>query len=216
MSPPSPDPSAKERILDAAERRFAASGFAGASLRAIVGDARVNLATVYYYFQSKEGLIAAVIERRLGPLRQEHLDRLRAAEAAAAGKPLPLPTILEALLRPPLRLAEGRTAQREAVARLVGRIATEPDEKFQELLRRRHEPVRNAFLAALRLSLPHLPRTDLHWRIEFLWGALAFIMCNPRKVEKVTRGACNPAETEAVLAQMLAFFTAGFRAAAAK
>lgn len=210
-----PETGPKERILDAAEQRFAAAGFAGASLREIVRAAGVNLATVYYYFESKEALMAAVIERRLGPLRQEHLDLLKRSDAEAGGQPLALETILEALLRPPLRLARADTAQSKAVARLVGRIVTEPDAQFQTLLRSQHERVRNAFLEALKRSLPDLPLADLQWRIEFLWGALAFILCNPRKVEKMTRGACNPADTPAVLAQMMRFFTAGFRAPAA-
>ena len=205
----------KDRILGAAEKMFAESGFDGASLRDIVREAGVNLATVYYYFQSKEGLMAAVIERRLGPLRQEHLELLKRYDAEAQGKPLEMATILAALLHPPLRLAGANTAQSKAVARLIGRIVTEPNPQFQDLLRSQHEKVRNAFLEALRRTLPDLPLADLQWRIEFFWGALAFVLCNPRKIEKMTRGVCNPADTKAVLAQMIRFFSAGFAAPAA-
>jgi hypothetical protein len=97
----------------------------------------------------------------------------------------------------------------------VGRIVTEPDPQFQSLLHRQHAKVRDAFLEALHRALPDLPLADVQWRIEFLWGALAFILCNARKVEKLTHGACNPADTPAIVAQMLRFFTAGFRAPAA-
>ena len=207
--------SPKDRILDAAEKCFAEAGFAGASLRAIVREAGVNLATVYYYFESKEDLLAVVIERRLGPLRQSHLDLLKQYEAEAHGQPLALEKILDALLQPPLRLAGANTVQSRAVTRLVGRIVTEPNAQFQELLRTQHEKIRNAFLEVFRHTLPDLPLADLQWRIEFFWGSLAFILCNPRKIEKMTRGACNPSDTQAVLAQMLRFFTAGFRAPAA-
>jgi AcrR family transcriptional regulator len=205
----------KERILDAAEKQFAEAGFEGASLRDIVRGAGVNLATVYYYFQSKAGLIGAVIERRLGPLRREYLELLHRHEAEAAGRPLPLEKILEAILLPPLRLAGARTAQSQAVTRLLGRIVTEPNPRFQELLRAQHEKVRAAFLEALGRARPDLPPADLQWRMEFCWGALAFILCNPRKIERMSRGACNPADTRAVMAHMMRFFTAGFRAPAA-
>ena len=47
------EPDRQTRILDAAENAIAESGFAGASLRDIVREARVNLATVYYYFGPK-------------------------------------------------------------------------------------------------------------------------------------------------------------------
>jgi AcrR family transcriptional regulator len=204
----------KPRILDAAERLFAEHGFAGASLRDIVRVAGVNLATVYYYFQSKEGLMGAVIERRLGPLRQQHLDLLRHLQQASRSRPLRLEQILEAMLLPPLRLAGSNTPQSRAVTRLIGRIVTEPNPQFQDVLRSQHERVRTVFLEALRRALPNLAPADLQWRIEFFWGALAFILCNPRKIEKMSRGACNPADTQAVMAQMLRFFTTGFRAPA--
>ncbi len=210
-----PETSAKDRILDAAEKMFAEAGFDGTSLRDIVREAGVNLAMVYYYFESKAGLIATVIERRLGPLRREHLERLQQLAAAASNRALPLRQTLEALLLPPLRLAGARDAQSRAVTRLVGRIVNEPNPQFQEVLRAQHEPVRSAFLQAFRRARPDLPPADLQWRFEFLLGALASILCNPRKIEKMSRGACNPADTRSVMAQMMRFFTAGFEAPAA-
>src|SRR5208283_5996321 len=134
MSKPS-EPDRQTRILDAAENALAELGFAGASLRHIVLEARVNLATVYYYFGSKRGLMEAVLKRRCGPLRQEHLALLRQFEAAAQGRPLTVEKILEAMLRPPLRLAATAPAKHQAVTRLFGRIVSEPNAETQEMLR---------------------------------------------------------------------------------
>ena len=200
------------RILDATENAIADHGFAGASLRRIASAARVNLATVYYYFRSKRGLMEAVLTRRFAPLRQEHLATLREAEAAARGRPLPVEKILEVMLVPPLRLAAQPPAKHQAITRLIGRIVTEPNPDTQEMLRSQRAEVRTAFLKALQRSLPELPPPTLLWRFEFLWGALAFILCNPRKIEVESRGACNPAHTEKVLAEMMQFFSAGFHA----
>jgi len=202
----------RERILDAAEHAFAEFGFAGASLRHIVQGAGVNLATVYYYFGSKNGLMEAVLKRRLGPLRAEHLELLRRFVQEAGGRPLPVEKILEAMLLPPLRLAAAPAAQREAVTRLIGRIVTEPDPQTQEILRGQRAEVRAAFLRALQAALPGVATAELQWRIEFIWGALAFILCNPRKLEQETEGACNPFDTDKVAAEMIEFFSAGFRA----
>jgi AcrR family transcriptional regulator len=200
------------RILDAAESAIADFGFAGASLRHIATEARVNLATVYYYFRSKRGLMEAVLKRRLDPLRQEHLSLLREFEATAKGRPLPVEKLLEALLVPPLRLAAQAPAKHQAITRLIGRIVTEPNPETQEMLRSQRAEIRTAFLKALHRSLPGLPHPTLLWRFEFLWGALAFTLCNPRKIEVETHGACNPADTEKVLAEMMQFFSAGFHA----
>lgn len=210
--PKAPETDRRGSILDAAEKAFADCGFTGASLRRIVLDARVNLATVYYYFESKEGLMKAVLDRRFGSLRQEQLDLLKQSEQEAGGRPVPVERILEAMLLPPLRLAATASAKRPVVMRLIGRIVAEPNSQTQEALRCQHAEVRTALINALRRSLPEVPFPVLRWRVEFVWGALAFILCNPRRIEKETRGVCNPADTQRVLAQMIGFFAPGFRA----
>ncbi len=208
------EPGRRGRILDAAESAFAEFGFAGASLRRIVLEAGVNLATVYYYFGSKAGLAAAVLRRRFEPLRQEQLARLRRFEAEARGRPLAVEKILEAMLVPSLRLAEANPTQHRAVTRLIGRIATEPNAQIQEILRGQRADTRAAFIKAFRFTFPDLPAPDLHWRLEFVRGALAFILCNPRQIEEETRGACDPQDTSRVLGEMIRFFAPGFRAPA--
>jgi AcrR family transcriptional regulator len=212
--PKQAEPDPQTRILDAAENAMAELGFAGASLRHIVLEARVNLATVYYYFSSKRGLMEAVLKRRFGPLREEHLALLRQFEQAAKGRPLPVEKILEAMLLPPLRLAATAPAKHQAVNRLVGRIVAEPNPQTQEVLRSQRAEVRAAFLKAFQRSLPKAPLPELYWRLEFVWGALAFTLCNPRKIEIETHGACDPSNTDKLLAEMVHFFTPGFRALA--
>jgi AcrR family transcriptional regulator len=208
------EPDRQTRILDAAENTIAESGFAGASLLDIVQEAQVNLATVYYYFGSKVGLLEAVLKRRFGPLRQEHLALLCEFEMAAKGRPLPVEKILEAMLLPPLRLMATSSAKHQAVTRLIGRIVGEPNRQTQEMLQSQRASVRAAFLKALRRSLPRAKLPALVWRLEFVWGALAFILCNPRRLEVETQGACNPAATDKVLAEMIQFFAPGFHALA--
>jgi AcrR family transcriptional regulator len=53
----------RARIMEAAVELFAASGFDGATTRAIADRAGVNLPAIQYYFGSKEGLYRAVIEQ---------------------------------------------------------------------------------------------------------------------------------------------------------
>lgn len=54
--------SSQEAILDAATQEFARKGFAGARVHAIAAEAGVNIALLYYYFDTKERLYAAVLE----------------------------------------------------------------------------------------------------------------------------------------------------------
>jgi len=53
------------KLLDAAVRLFAHKGYPGTSTREIVEAAGVTKPMLYYYFQSKEGLLAAAIDHFL-------------------------------------------------------------------------------------------------------------------------------------------------------
>jgi len=64
----------REHILDAAERRFARSGFHRTTMQDICKEAEVSPGALYVYFDSKEALIAGISER----------DRAQFAERFAA------------------------------------------------------------------------------------------------------------------------------------
>jgi AcrR family transcriptional regulator len=49
----------RQRIIDAARERFMRDGYERATVRAIAKDAGVDVAMVYYFFDSKEGLFTA-------------------------------------------------------------------------------------------------------------------------------------------------------------
>jgi len=72
-------PEAARRILDAAEQIFAARGLAGARTDQIAAAARVNKALLYYYFESKQRLHRAVLERLFGQLQHS----IRAADSGS-------------------------------------------------------------------------------------------------------------------------------------
>jgi TetR/AcrR family transcriptional regulator len=55
----------RQRIMAAAQKEFAARGFAGARTDAIACRARVNERMIFYCFDSKEGLYRAVLAQKL-------------------------------------------------------------------------------------------------------------------------------------------------------
>jgi TetR/AcrR family transcriptional regulator len=55
----------RERIMAAAQKEFAAHGFAGARTDTIARRARVNERMIFYCFGSKEGLYRAVLQQKL-------------------------------------------------------------------------------------------------------------------------------------------------------
>jgi AcrR family transcriptional regulator len=65
------------QIIETAERLFAEKGFDGTSVRDIADEADINVAMISYYFGSKEKLMEALFEHRVGSiqLRVEALMR---------------------------------------------------------------------------------------------------------------------------------------------
>ncbi|HBE35140.1 MAG TPA: TetR family transcriptional regulator, partial [Cyanobacteria bacterium UBA11368] len=53
----------QQQILDAAEQEFSRHGLNGARMSAIATRAKVTTATLHYYFENKESLYRAVLQR---------------------------------------------------------------------------------------------------------------------------------------------------------
>ena len=63
----------RERIMKAAERLFAESGYDGTSIRAIVAKAKVNQAAINYHFEGKDGLYREVLRAAFRGLTEHQL-----------------------------------------------------------------------------------------------------------------------------------------------
>lgn len=208
--PPATD--TRKAILDAAERLFADLGFDGASLRMITARAGVNLAAVNYHFGSKEALLQAALARRIGPLNDERLKLLDAAEAAAENKRPAIEAVLTALVAPALRLSRDRRRGGRVFMRLLGRVFNDPGEKLQRLFIEQFEAIGRRFKPAFGRALPDLPPVDAMWRLHFVIGVMAHTMADTQKLKFISQGACDPNDTEEIIRQMVAFLAAGMRA----
>ena len=165
----------KERILDVAERLFADRGFPATPLRDITSEASVNIASVNYHFGSKEALLAAVLERRLGPINARRLELLDALESAAGSGAPSVEEVIRAFLSPPFQKRAGVGEGGDNFRRLMGRILSETNEELRASFRQ-FDGVFRRFGQALHRALPHLDETDIGWRMLFLTGSMAFTM----------------------------------------
>jgi TetR/AcrR family transcriptional regulator len=80
-----PDTGSRNQILDAAERLFAAQGFARTTIKQIGSDAGVNSALLYYYFADKDELYREVLRRFLSRLVTRTMHELTAAAGPEEG-----------------------------------------------------------------------------------------------------------------------------------
>jgi TetR/AcrR family transcriptional regulator len=69
-------------LLDAAERVFAAKGYAGATMKEIAEAAEFSVGALYNFFPGKEGLFAAVMSRRNTEFTVIFANALDAAQPA--------------------------------------------------------------------------------------------------------------------------------------
>jgi AcrR family transcriptional regulator len=199
----------KTRILDTAERLFAHHGIEATSLRTITAEAGVNLAAVNYHFQSKEALMHAVIARRLDPINQRRLAMLDAYEAEAAGAPVPLNQLLDAMLRP---IFEMLSSPAKPFAPMMSRIFTESSDLTEKVFQKHMAHILARFFPALERALPHLSRTELLWRMQFMMGAVAHTIGGARVLEVLSGGLCDSSDVEGILQRLESFLLAGLQA----
>lgn len=93
--------STRDRLLGAAERLFLEKGPDRVSVRAINAAAGLNPGAVHYHFGSRDGLIAALLERELLPIWAGRLGAIsERAEAPDGGVPFTVAELVAAIVEP--------------------------------------------------------------------------------------------------------------------
>lgn len=200
-----------ELILDAAEAIFAADGNTNASLRTITARAGVNIAAVNYHFGSKDALIRAVLERRMGMLNQE---RLRLLDALEAAEEPPRPSqIVDAYFGTLVRFAGSRAPHARAFTVLIERIVTDPSEFTRAIVADQFAHVLERYREAFYQAMPQVPRAEVTWRFQFMLGATSYALLGTRHlgplfgVEETQQRALD-----LLLPRLMSFLLGGLRA----
>src|SRR6202049_2148175 len=81
---PETEPGRKEELVIAAYRRIAEAGFRGRRTRDVAAEAGVNIATLHYYFPTKEALIRGVVGHAMGRFRTTFTPGSKPGEQLAA------------------------------------------------------------------------------------------------------------------------------------
>lgn len=118
-------PSARERLLDSAERLFAEHGLEGVSLRAINAAAGLSPAALHYHFGTQPALVEAVLERRVPVLMARRIELLDALEART--DPPPVREVLATLVLPMADLLRDHGEAGLRYVQLISRLYAEGD-----------------------------------------------------------------------------------------
>ncbi len=109
-------PAPRDKILDAAEARFADYGYTKTTMAEIAADCGMSVGNLYRHFKNKEAMALASIERLL----QAKLD----AGITAAEKEADALRALEAFLRTRLRIGHAHYAGTRHLYDMIGLIDT--------------------------------------------------------------------------------------------
>ncbi len=200
-------PDRKNDILIAAEKLFAKHGYHATTIRQIAQEAGVPLALVAYYYGQKHELFHAIfehwsqtIEDRLAALREVDNDPT---------DPETLPRIVEAFVRPVLRLRA--SSEGEYYALLVARELYHALEETDRVMRAYFDPMAHVFIDALHQALPRTTRGQIAWGYQFALGALLHHISDVR-IDRLSNNE-NHAGDPAAGNLLVRFIVGGLRAA---
>ena len=200
----------KDKLLDAAEKLFARTGFHGTSLRDITGEAGVDLALVNYHFGSKKRLFAAVIERRGVVLNDERLRRLADVRRAAAPQAASIEAVIGAFFDPILDFLAHAGPGWHSYFTLLAWVNNSP-EWGRALMSKTFNPTVREFIRALMESLPAAAPEDIFWGYNFLTGALTLSLAETGRLDILSDGLCRSTDVAALKARLGPFVAAGLK-----
>jgi AcrR family transcriptional regulator len=174
----------RRELVQAAYNRIASQGFEGLRTRDVAADAGVNIATLHYYFPTKEALIRGVVTHALrqfsGTLPQDgsSRDQLRAHLAAVANLVKTNRELFSVLAELSLR-----APRNEAIASVVGNA----DDVWEATL----------------VRLMERGKEDASFAADFdSEGAAALIVAAVKGVGLPTMAAFHPSKVDQVFAQL--------------
>lgn len=162
-----------QTILDAAKELVARKGQTGVTVRDITSASGANSASVNYYFQSKDRLVAIATQEITGDVNRERLRRLEQLEQ---NNPiLTSREILGALIEPILTVSRAKDGG-SLYVRSVFQFRIDARAAYSSFDINRH--VAKRFIQAIRRSFPNWSEEEAIWRYEFARGSAIHLLAN--------------------------------------
>lgn len=203
----------REKILDTAEELFAREGFGAVSLRRIIGDAGVNLASVHYYFGSKEGLVEAIVGRLVVPVHEERARRLAEMREEFGEDGGGIENVVRAFIEPVFYFRSGSGRDGKFVAKLMGRLMTEYGEEMWQRMSKIFQPTVQMFVEAMKRLWPEVGLDRIFLGMHFMVGTMAHTVGS---VDFLSEGRCmqlgRPLTQEQIIDDLVIYISGGIKA----
>lgn len=200
-----------ERILDAAESLFAEHGVEPVTIRQIAKKSGVDTALVHYYFNTKPGVFAAVLERRADFVNSRRTAALDLYEVETAGQ-MTAAGLVRAYLTPTFSfMLEDNPGHRDYGA-VIGRLnsaAAPPEMRASGTV---FDPVVHRLVRLLGKVRPECAEADIYWFYHLMSGAISLSLSQTGRIDLLSDGACRSDDFAVILERMVAVFGRGFSA----
>lgn len=209
-----PEAPAARRILDAAELLFSRHGVVATSVRQITREAEVNVASVNYYFGTKDDLAEAVFERVIARVTAERLaglDRML-SEAEAAGVPPDLAAIVSSFVEP--YMGDGNQDQGVLLSRFILSHRLAPNDATRRIVDEYLNPLARAYVEAFARVEPGAAEGDLVWRYLLMVSTTVLTSTEDRTADRLSvlsQGRATIGDRAAARDALVAFAVAGIR-----
>jgi AcrR family transcriptional regulator len=199
----------KSAIMNSAEILMAEHGIDGVSLREILRNAHANPAALVYHFNSKDGLIAAILERHGHAIDVRRLELLRTLESADT--PPTVVEVIDAIVDPLLEFLheEGESGRR--FLRFLARLRsdrtiiqqTEKESPPEWMLRLRR---------VITTACSHLSKQERMLRFGMVMDAMLQSLANASVMSKNWRGNDHAADLDEHVSTLKRFLSGGLAA----
>lgn len=204
-----PRASSKDKILNAAERLFARAGVDAVSMRQILTEAGVNVASIRYHFGSKDDLLLALAARQFPRVVERQLELLRDC-AEGPGRPPLIEQIVEAFVRPAL---EWRGAADSTYGqRMIAALSFQGGELQKRIYLEHFHAADAEFIERLRAALPEASPEAVYWRYASLISAVIYTLAGIGRIQYLSRGLYDPTDVERSIRETVRFYSGAFEA----
>jgi AcrR family transcriptional regulator len=198
-----------QKILDAAEALFAASGFNGTTLNDVAKAIDGDTSLLRYYFTDKDGLFDAILKRRSGYVNAIRLDALNEYERVM-GDDLTIEGIIDAFVRPAFELVASDEGWKNYAA-IIAYLNSSRGARRQEMSVNFDESALRV-IELMQRALPDADSREVFWGYHFLTGSFTFSLGQTGRIDTLSKGKVSSLDFVAITDRLVLTLAAGIRA----
>jgi AcrR family transcriptional regulator len=200
----------KSAIMDSAEILMAEHGINGVSLREILRDAKANPAALNYHFNSKDGLIQAILDRRGHGIRVRRLELLRALESTDT-----VPTVVEcidAVVDPLTEFLHEEGEPGRRFLRFLARLHSDRTGIIQKMEKEEYPELMVSMRRVIATACSHLSKKEITVRMGMVVDTMYQSLANAEVMSQDWKGNGHAAALDEYVSTLKRFLRGGLSA----